>query len=124
MKTKEEIKRDLEFFVKNHGKKCFFDGNADVLSGYNSDIETCWSGKMYIAEKCELIPEPEDDILKYRETVEQANRDGKVIQWTQLDKEDWKYRIYYMQGAPLFWDMLNYRIKPSDGEPCGEKVEA
>jgi len=99
--------------VKNHGKRCFFDGDADVLSGYDSDLTSCWKGQNIVGKKCELIQEPEDETLKYREAVEKANREGEKLQWTYLKKEKWIDRFDDKQGEPLFWDDHNYRIKPN-----------
>ena len=64
----------------------------------------------------------DDDTAAYREKVEQANREGKTIQYKISDY--WIDR-HSPKNHPIYWDKNEYRIKPEPKlTPCGEDVEA
>ena len=89
---------------------------ADVSYGENSRVSE-------LADEliCSYNPQkPEEEELDekaaYREKVEQANREGKQIQYRPLynlvPNGEWKSRDAYMSGTKLIWELHEYREKP------------
>jgi hypothetical protein len=95
IKTIEKAKAKLDEFANNGDGF----GIINLIVGLNEIVRKYSSPKEEIDEKA-----------AYRAKVEQANREGKTIQYKLSD--EWVDRHPESKGSPLDWDICDYRIKP------------
>ena len=85
---------------------------AEISYGENSNVSRL--ARELIESYKRIKPEEEaiDEKAAYLEKVEQANLDGKEIQYKETAYDVWIDRHSLGKNAPLNWSKNEYRIKP------------